>query len=221
MQATPFKKIRNALIVFASLALVSCSDSESMKVNFIDVETDQNLNINELGRLRLQGFNRIQANDYLVNPKDSLSVDLVFNFLSEDSHLTLVGYTNSMTTKTGTSIQFTMKGRNLEVDIFFQDYPRFHLCSLENFITTNNDVRLKVQFLNTTNLGPIISIWNQSSQFIEGRKRNLNAFNINTAECSTLDTMAPINTFGAGIMWGFETYKTKIKAVARTEAYVL
>lgn len=208
-------------VSFLFLLGTACSESKPVEVDFVDVETNQVLNSEDLASLRLQGFNRLQADDYLVNSKDSLSVDLVFNLLEEDSTITLVSYTDSMLTKTGTSVQFKRSGANLEVDIFLQDYPMFHLCHLENFITKNNDVRLKVQLLNTTNFGPIISIWNQSKQFADGRKRSFNTFNLNTAECTSLGTTTPINTFGAGILWGFEVYKGKIKSAQRTEAYVL
>lgn len=209
------------ILLFTVSTQLACNESKPIEVGFLDIENNQILSSEELASLRLQGFNRLQADDYLVNSKDSLSVDVVFNLLEEDSTITLVGYTNSMLTKTGTSIQFKRNGANLEVDIFLQDYPMFHLCHLENFITKNNDVRLKVQLLNTNTYGPIISIWNQSKQFADGRKRNFNTFNLNTAECTSLDTTTPINTFGAGILWGFEVYKTKLKSAQRTEAYVL
>lgn len=206
---------------FLSLVLTSCGKPQPLDISFTDVDSQKNYRSEDLSNLRLQGLSRLEANDPLTNFRDSLSLDLVFNFLDQDSSLNLVAYTNSMLTKTGTTLRFTINGKNLEVDVFLQDYPMFHLCHLENFITANQDVRLKVQFLNSQGFGPIISIWNQSSQFAEGRKRNLNALNVNTAECTTLNSTVPINMFGLGNLWGLELNKVKVKSVKRTETYVL
>lgn len=202
--------------------LVNCSNSKPIKIGFTDIDSGYNYNNSELMKMNTQrGITRLLASDQLTNYKDSLSIDLVFNVLEPSSSLTLVAYTNSMSTKTGTSVRFTVKENILEVDIFAQDYPLFHLCHLENFITSNGDVRLKIQLLNSQATGPVISIWNQSDQFSDSRKRNFNAYNINTAECSSHNIYAPINMFGLGNLWGLELNKIKLKSVVRTETYVL
>lgn len=209
------------LIPICLSILVNCGEAESLNVDFTDIDSRVDYSASDLMKANTQrDITRLLAKDQLTNYKDSLSLDLVFNMLEPSSSLTLVAYTNSMSTKSGTSVRFTMNGKNLEVDVFMQDYPMFHLCHLENFLTTNNDVRLKLQLLNSQATGPVISIWNQSDQFSENRRRNFNASNINTAECSSHNLYAPINMFGLGNLWGLELNKIKVKSVSRTEAYV-
>lgn len=211
------------LILFFNLLFASCSrqSSRSENIDFLNADTSEFVGVNELESLRLQSFTRLLANDNLINFKDSLSLDLTFNFMDLDSSVSVVAYTNSMQIKQGTIVEFVHQDHNIDVFLYLQDYPKFKLCTLENFITANEDVKLKLQFLNAMSFGPVITIWNQSSQIATDRKRNLNYINVNTADCSTLKHNTPISQFGMGTLWGLELFKSKVKSIKRTETYVL
>lgn len=201
--------------------LMGCEtkDSNHQQVKFIEMQSSQE--IQDFSELKLQSYTRLEAIDNLINYKDSLSLELEFKLIDADSSLAVVAYTESMNIQNGTMIEFKNMNGILDVYMYSKDYPKFHFCHLEHFVSKNNEVKLKLQFLNTTSFGPVITIWNRSNLFSENKKRNLNYVNLNTAECSSLRNNTPISQFGLGTSWGVEVLKTKIKSIQRTETYVL
>jgi hypothetical protein len=212
---------KSVLVLFTIFNLVRCSPNRSNtnQIKFIELQSSKL--ISSYSGLQLQTYSRLQALDNLINYKDSLSLDLEFNLIDEDSSFSVVAYTNSMITYNGTIIEFKNADGILDIYMYSKDYPKFHFCHLEHFISENNEVKLKLQFLNTSSFGPVINIWNRSNLFSENKKRNFNYINLYTSECSSLKNNIPISQFGVGTLWGIEIYKTKIKSIKRTETYVL
>lgn len=206
------------VLFFILLSLTSCdgsSDKNSLNVKFIEVTS------NEEATKSYQSLTRYLAEDVITNYKDSLTLDLNFRFLDNESVINISAYTTSMDEKTGSLISFVNTEKDVEVFLYFQDYPKFHFCHLENLVSPSGDVSIKVQFLNSPATGPVVSIWNMTDRTSIGRKRNQNYINIYTADCSTLKNNIPISLFGLGQRWGLELYKTKLNFVQRTEAYIL